>query len=96
MPTCSSISITIRYSHLLASTIIGYVRVVIDNKILLKELPIFRSGGQYAVQLTCEPVAACKANWDIQELNEIIWSLRDVIELAILNELKKQKNGTNL
>lgn len=96
MPTCSSISISIRYSQLFTSTIIGYARVVIDNKILLKELPIFHSEGHYAVQLTCEPVAVCQVDWDMKVLDEIIWSLRDVIELAIVDELKRQRNGTNL
>lgn len=89
-----SISISIRRSYLFASTIFGYARVVIDNEILLKEIPVFRSEENMAVQLTRSQVAACPQDLDIDMLNRMVWHFRGIIEMAIMEEVKKQYNGT--
>lgn len=94
MPNFSSLSITIRRSYLFSSTIVGYARVVIDNEILLKEIPIFRSEENVMVLLSSEQVAGCPEELDINMVNRMIYHLRELIEMAIINEYKKQRNGT--
>lgn len=93
MPNFSNLSITIRRCPLFASTIIGYARVMIDNRILLKEIPVFHCEGPYLALLQREPVAVCPPELDMDLVNDVLWSLRDVIELAIMEEVKKLKAG---
>lgn len=94
MPNFSSLSISIRRSYLFSSTIIGFARVVIDNEILLKEIPIFGSEEHVVVQLTVNQVAACPQTMDMTILNRMVWAFRELIEQAIIEEYKKPKNGT--
>ncbi len=94
MPNFSSLSITIRPCYLFSSTIIGYARVVIDNEILLKEVPIFRCDDHVTVWLSADQVAACPQELDLAMLNRMVFHFREFIEMAIIEEFKKQRNGT--
>lgn len=94
MPNFSNLSIAIRPCILFSSTIIGFARVRIDHHILLKEIPIFHSNGSVKAIMDRFPVAICAMELDRRMLNDMIWSLREVIELAVAEAWKKQRNGT--
>ena len=88
MPNFSALTIKIRYSYLFSSTIVGFARVTFDNEMLLKEIPIFKSDDKLMTQMSIEPIAMCCEGVDIKILNKMIWSLRDVMEMAIIEEYK--------
>lgn len=94
MPNFSNLSITIRRCYLMSSTIIGFARVEMDHHILLKEIPIFHSDDRVKAIMDRFPVAICSMEMDRRMLNDMIWSLREVIEQAIVEEWKKKRNGT--
>ncbi len=94
MPHSPNLSITIYPSTSNLSAIIGIARVTIDNRILLKEIPIFHWAGEYTCMMEAKPVAACPEKMDLTMVNEIVWSLRAVIEMAVVEEVKRLKNGT--
>lgn len=92
MHDVSSFSVSIRRHPLVSSTIIGFARVVIDNKILLKEIPIFYDrDGEIMVQLSVEQVAACPEDMDMGMINWLVWHFRGFVEMAIMEEWKKQR-----
>lgn len=90
MPKFSNLSITIRRCYLMSSTIIGFARVEIDRHILLKEIPIFHSEGTVKAIIDRFPVAICPMEMDDRMINDMIWSLREVIEQAVAEEWKRQ------
>jgi hypothetical protein len=94
VPQSPNLSITIHPSHSHLWAIVGMARVAIDNRILLKEIPIFHWAGEYTCMMEANPVAACPEKMDLTMVNEIVWSLRAVIEMAVVEEVKRLKNGT--
>lgn len=89
MPNLSNLSIAFRRCYLISSTIIGFARVVIDQKILLKEIPVFRSDKDLTVLISINQVAICPVEFDIIMINRLIWAFR-----AIISEWKSARNGT--
>lgn len=92
MSNLSNLSITIRPCVLMSSAIIGFARVVVDQKILLKEIPISQNEGNLSVVMSSCPVAICAAELDMDILNQVIYGRRQTIEQAVLDEIRK--NGT--
>ena len=88
MPHFPSFSISIRRNYLLSGTIIGFARVVIDKDILLKEIPIFQRGESLGVIVSSEPVAICPIEMDMDTLNRVMYSCRELIEKSILDEVR--------
>jgi hypothetical protein len=94
MPHSPNLSISIHPSNSNLWAIVGMARVTIDNRILLKEIPIFHYEGEYVTLMEAKPVAACPEEMDMEMVNDIVWSLRGVIDLAVVGEVKRLKNGT--
>lgn len=93
MPNLSNLSISIRTCVLFSSTIIGFARVRVDQRILLKEIPIFKGEGNLLVMMPSSPVAMCPSEFDLDQLNEMIWRSRQRIESAILDKAIKWGTG---
>jgi hypothetical protein len=89
MPFNPSLTITIHPSMSNLSSVIGLARVKIDDRILLKEIPVLHWEGSYAILMEARPVAICPPELDMEMLQEVVWSLREVIELAVVEEVKK-------
>ncbi len=94
MPQPPHLSITIHPSHSNLWAMVGTARVIIDNRILLKEMPIFHYEGEYVTLMKADPVAACPEAMDLTMVNEMVWGLRTVIEMAVVEEVKRLKSGT--
>ncbi len=90
MPSLPSLSISIRRTQWFSSTIVGYARVKIDSRILLKELPIFGNEERMAVILTPAPVAACPSDMNLEVLNRMVYSFREIIEQAVIQTMREE------
>lgn len=61
--------------------------MTIDNRILLKAIPVVHWGA-YTVLMERNPAAVCPEDMDMGMLQELMWCLRGVIELAVVEEVR--------
>ncbi len=90
MTNSPHLSITIRRTQWFSSTIVGYARVLIDNRILLNELPVFGHEENMAVIITPAQVVACPLDMDLGMLNRMVYSFREIIEQAVIRAMAEQ------